>query len=322
MIVASVALVAFAVGAALPAPAGAGATGDRATKQNILVIQNYIERYGAAHRYTYPSAWKVGAGTGLGELWPDSVYGSGAMLSGKGAGDFTYRRAADQHGYTLTGHLLGYAEFVVSGRMPRAITRLRNEKTRVSVALIRQFVDLWADQNDGLYPSGINKGTFVDVWTAWPWPTDAWTSWGMSEGTQPGSFTYEQLKAGKGFSIAGHLSGGNAYTIEGNADDNLSNVMRIHLKNEIAMSRVQVLKDYVDEWQAAHAGTLPTVGQMTPGGAVGLAHSWWPANPWTLAPMAASSATGDYVYTPNGGSFTISVVLEADALYPSPYTAQ
>jgi hypothetical protein len=97
-----------------------------------------------------------------------------------------------------------------------------------------------------------------------------------------------------------------------------------------AQGYAQVLKGYVDEWKLDHAGELPTVEQMTSTGAVGTAHTWWPANPWTLAPMGPGTSLGCFEYTPGGGgSFTIvlhqqplpMVNGQAGTEFPATYTA-
>ena len=63
----------------------------------------------------------------------------------------------------------------------------------------------------------------------------------------------------------------------------------------------QVLREYVEEWKAAHAGAPPTLDQMTKTGAVGALHAWWPLNPWMNAPMADNDVKGDFQYAVGDG---------------------
>ena len=70
----------------------------------------------------------------------------------------------------------------------------------------------------------------------------------------------------------------------------------------------QVLREYVEEWKAAHGGTPPALSEMTKTGAVGASHGWWPLSPWTSAPMVNSDTAGDFQYTPGaGGAYTLTV---------------
>ena len=96
-----------------------------------------------------------------------------------------------------------------------------------------------------------------------------------------------------------------------------------------AQACVQVAKDYVDEWAQAHAGVPPAAGDLSTSGAVGAAHTWWPKNPWTAAPMVAGQNRGDFQYTENGdGTYALTVHEtpftdpEYGAAYPEYYTAQ
>jgi hypothetical protein len=95
--------------------------------------------------------------------------------------------------------------------------------------------------------------------------------------------------------------------------------MREHFKDLCAQGYAQVLKDYVDEWKLTHAGALPTPAEMALGGAVGLAHAWWPVSPWTSAPMVAGDSKGDFIYSPNGdGTFALGVHETLDETPPIP----
>ena len=63
---------------------------------------------------------------------------------------------------------------------------------------------------------------------------------------------------------------------------------------------------------------------MTRDGSVGTEHAaWWPANPWTNAPMQAGSSTGEFTYTPaDDGTFTV-VVYQAPIMgFDATYTAK
>ena len=88
-----------------------------------------------------------------------------------------------------------------------------------------------------------------------------------------------------------------------------------------------MIKAYVDHWAATHGGTLPTVAELAPAAAVGVAHTWWPTSPWDLMPMGPGTQYGEYTYTPGaGGSYTLVLHEQPDPdlpeYYPAEYTAQ
>jgi len=77
------------------------------------------------------------------------------------------------------------------------------------------------------------------------------------------------------------------------------------------------------EWALANGGDLPTVGQLTATGDVGLAHAWWPTNPFLGIKMAPGSGIGSFIYAPgDDGTFSVTVNLVATDLYPATYTAK
>jgi hypothetical protein len=313
---------AVAAAGAVTAPAAATTIQDRYTKQNALIIQDYIERSGKADGFIYPAVSKVVPS--MGSLWPSDMYRAGLMRPGAKNGQYTYKLGAGGTSYRLVVHL-GSGDWTLTGGTPALVTRLRNTQVRTATSLIRQYVELYAGDHNGVYPpvgEVVQVGAVGTIWSANLWPLDPWTLLPMTPGTKHGEFGYAVGDAGSSYTLTGSLSGAD-YVLEGTADQNLSNLMRIGLKNEIAIARAQVLKDYVDAWKAQNAGILPSVDQVTSTGSVGGAHTWWPANPWTLEPMAPGTGYGDYTYTPGpDGRFTVSVVLQPRDGYTSPYVAQ
>lgn len=79
------------------------------------------------------------------------------------------------------------------------------------------------------------------------------------------------------------------------------------LRNRIAQSGVQVVKDYVELWRLTHAGALPTGEQLAWDGAVGSSHAWWPKDPWSGAPMTAGPDKGQFQYVPSGDVYALTV---------------
>ena len=108
--------------------------------------------------------------------------------------------------------------------------------------------------------------------------------------------------------------------------------LRISLKDMAAQGYAQVLKDYVDEWKLAHDGSLPTAGQMSPTGAVGAAHTWWPQEPLDAHADGLRDLKGSTSSSRPAPGRTFTIVLHQQPLpkwhgqagtdFPETYTAE
>jgi hypothetical protein len=191
----------------------------------------------------------------------------------------------------------------------------------VGATLIGYGVELQAIQYNDTYPASVSRGTLENVVD--PWPANPFTNQPMIDSITRGNYHYATTM--NGYTLVATLADGSTYDVAAWTQWLFSPLwrLRVSLKDKAAEGYAQVLKDYVDEWKLAHAGTLPTVDQMNAAGDVGAAHTWWPVSPWSLQPMAQGTATGCFEYTPgDGGAFTI--VLHQSALpmvYGDPSTA-
>ena len=76
---------------------------DTACKQNLYLLQRYVEAYAASHGSLYPTADLVNAATfGLpGYVWPIDPWSGAAMVQGTSVGDFSYTQLTAGTSYSL-----------------------------------------------------------------------------------------------------------------------------------------------------------------------------------------------------------------------------
>lgn len=314
------------------APPQVTANRNDATKSGLVVVQRciekYAENYGDRCPATIDATIRDDPYAGLkGTHWPQNPFTGGLMANGTAAGDYTYLPGAGGTSYRLVGHLSGGAQYTITGDTSATWTsKFRSwwkaEVTKNGVLRIRERIEEWAIDYYAYPPASAvaaNGGVgqlFVDE----DWPKNPFTNVPMVDSSALGDFTYVTFE--DSYTITGHLPGGGSYTLGPSTIPGHVHLLREHLKNLWAQTGIQVIKDYVDAWAAAHSGTLPTAAQLSSSGAVGLAHGFWPRNPWTWAPMAQGTWPGDFEYTPGGGTYTLVVHQHADEWYPETYTAQ
>ena len=76
---------------------------DTQCKQNLYLLQRYIEAYAASHGALYPTEDLVNSATfvPLGYAWPASPWTGNAMTQGTSVGDFSYTQLTGGTGYAL-----------------------------------------------------------------------------------------------------------------------------------------------------------------------------------------------------------------------------
>jgi hypothetical protein len=291
------------------------------------VIKSYIEQYGLLNNATAPAAGEVSKTGGVGQLfafWPANPFTGQPMAPGTGPGEFAYAAGAGG-AYSLSARTSQTSPVVLDGAIPQqlktALTAARDAVTNANIHVIQQGVDRYARDNNDVFPpdaSPATLGTCVDQW-----PANPWTGAPMSTSSSAqGDCTYSQSLFA--YTITAHLAGGAQGDVVDNWWFDRWLGIRDNLKDLCVQAHGQVLKEYIDEWKAAHAGTPPTVEQMTKAGAVGALHAWWPANPWAASPMTNRDATGDFQYTPGaGGTYTLTVRQQVtDAFTQEHYTPE
>jgi hypothetical protein len=291
----------------------------RAAELGARLIKGYIEQWGMLNNAIAPSADKVAKTGAIGQAfpyWPDNPYTDAPMTMGGEQGDFLYT-AGDNGTYTMSVNKGAATWVTLDGAVPHqlttALTAARDEYVKVSMYYLQGAIDRYAWACNDVFPAqpDVNE---VDLspWAFEYWPKNPWFAWNMgpsesmTPGTSMGTYTYA-VGGQHGYTLAGHLSDGTDYTVDGYwAEQKMG--FRDRLKNMVLQAQGQTLKEYVEEWKAAHAGVPPTLDQMTEAGAVGGAHTWWPLNPWTNAPMTNADSKGQYQYAVGPeNTYTLSV---------------
>ena len=73
-----------------------------AAKQNLLLLQRYVEAYAAAHGGTYPAPADVSAATSWPSyVWPRNPWTGADMAAGTALGDFSYAQLSSGTSYSL-----------------------------------------------------------------------------------------------------------------------------------------------------------------------------------------------------------------------------
>ncbi len=252
------------------------------------VIKGYIEQWGLLNNATAPAAGQItasGVGAGFG-FWPKNPWTAADMAVGTAEGDIAYSPGGDGIAYTLSAHTSA-GTIDLSGAVPQqlktSLTMVRDELMKADMNYLQATVDRYALDNNDAFPSNASKQELNDYAFDY-WPKNPWTWTDMQSSPNQGDYTYTVAAGYDSYQIAGHLFNGTDYVVDDYWAERMLG-LRARLKDMCAEGYAQVIKDYADEWAASHGGIPPTAAQLTPGGDVGLSHTWWPKNPWTNAAM-------------------------------------
>jgi len=174
---------------------------------NILLLQGYINTQAETKDFVYPARDDVKKGGALvAPIWPGNPWTGGTMAPGASKGTYTYTVKADLSGYTLVGHL-SKGSYKVGGGVPKWLKDERDESAKAGLALLQQYVEMWARANAGAYPvvADVASGAPVGLQPGVPiWPQSPWSHAAMAQGTASGDFAYA-LTAG-GYTLRVHLA--------------------------------------------------------------------------------------------------------------------
>ena len=178
-------------------------------KSNILLLQGYVNTQAEKNGFAYPVRSGVKKGGALvAPVWPVNPWTGGAMAPGTSKGTYTYTRRADLSGYTLVGHLSS-GSYKVTGGVPRWLKNERDASAKGGLALLQQYVELWARTHAGTSPAAadVAAGGAVGLQLGVPfWPQDPWTHAAMTQGPAKGDFEYVLTGGGSGYALRVHLA--------------------------------------------------------------------------------------------------------------------
>ena len=137
------------------------------------------------------------------------------MAPGTSKGTYTYTVKADLSGYTLVGHL-SKGSYKVTGGVPRWLKDERDVSTKAGLALLQQYVEMWAGAHAGAFPAAADvvSGGPVGLQPGVPiWPQNPWTRAAMTQGHAKGDFAYSLSGGGSGYTLRAHLAAGKDWVL-------------------------------------------------------------------------------------------------------------
>ena len=181
--------------------------------------------------------------------------------------------------------------------------------------LIREYVEDHAARHDGLYPapSDVEADGAVRLQPERRyWPSNPWDHRDMTQRGDRGSFSYTVSPDRSSYTLRLHRALKDDYVLHGSRGAGVWRHLLDTLEDEILRRSGRILSGYVDRWSLEHSGTLPTIVEMTPEGAVGAMHVDWPSYPVDDGPMRPGTEPGSYTYSPGAdGSYVLRIHLHA-----------
>ena len=301
---------------------------DQSAELGARVVKGYIEHWGMLYNGTAPAAAEVSKSGGVGQLftyWPTNPFTGQPMAPGTDPGEFAYSAGAGG-AYSLSAHTSQTSPVDLDGTIPQqlrtAIEKLRCDLTNANIWKIQNAVDRYALDNNEVAPPQADQATlgmYLDPWPANPWSPGS----PMAPSATSGNYLYAVNPIDFTYTITAYISANAPGDVVDGQWYSRMLGLRDRLKNMTCQAAAQTLRDYVEEWKATHAGTPPTLAQMTTTGAVGALHAWWPTNPWSGAPMANSDSRGDFQYAPGAGeAYTLTVRQQPVSPFSEYYTPQ
>jgi len=304
------------VGAA--APVASAFTRDAQMKQNLRLLQIYIERSAAAKSFVYPAAAAVKKGGGLtAPVWPANPWTGAAMAPGKARGTYTYKLVAGGDGYTLVGHLSA-GSFTVSGATPAwlenerlasgDVAAARDQSAEFGARVIKGYIEQYGMLNNGTAPAAgdVTRAGALGSWFPF-WPENPYSGQPMAQGADPGEFAYT-AGAGGAYSLSARTSQTSPVVLDGTIPQQLKNALTA-ARNAVTNASIHVIQQGVDRYAYDNNDVFPPDASPA---TLGTYVDSWPANPWTGAPMdTSSSAPGDCTYSQSLFAYTITAHLAA-----------
>ena len=314
---------------AADALAAVAPTRKQAAELGARLIRSYVEQWGMLNNASAPSADKVSKTGAVGAAfpyWPDDPYTGAPMTAGGQQGGYLYSPGSGG-AYSMSATTGAATTVTLDGAVPQqltnALTAARDDYVKTSMYYLQGAIDRYAWDYNDVYPApalvtqiGLSDYAF-DYWPANPWLAAT----AMGPGTGKGTYTYV-LGGSHGYTLAGRLGDGTDFTVDGYWAERKMG-FRDRMKNMTLQAHGQVLRDYIEEWKAAHTGVPPTLEQMTRTGAVGASHGWWPLSPWTNSPMVNNDTRGEFQYAVGAdASYTLTVRQAPITPYSEYYTPE
>lgn len=167
---------------------------DKQVQAGGLLIQNYIDKYGMAHQFTYPDKSMVKKGGGLPDstlMWPANPWTGKIMGPGSARGTYTYVLGSGGTSYSLTMHFSS-GKYVFKGALPSWLKSERDTASLQNLLLLQRYLDAYKTAHSDFPATGsLDPATL----TGYSWPKNLWTGADMVAGDASGDFSYTRLSS-------------------------------------------------------------------------------------------------------------------------------
>jgi len=162
---------------------------------------------------------------------------------------------------------------------------------REALMALRGIIDREGAAHYFAYPGRreVRAGGGLSSW----WPSDPWTGGPLTPGSSQGHFRYTRTKDRRHYRLTGFLGGGRAIVVTGGMPRGI--MLAYDHRGEEGLN---LIRQYVEDYAAAHHGLYPAPADVAADGAVGTSPSrrYWPSNPWNHSMMAQRSDHGSFSY--------------------------
>ncbi len=166
-----------------------------------------------------------------------------------------------------------------------------DKQMRQAVLALRGLIDRKGAQNHFTYPgpATVYPGRLA---ASRLWPDDPWTGRDLRPGTRRGNYRYTVTRDRRRYRLVGYLNVG-TIVLSGSMP---RSIMRAY--DHRGEEGLNLIREYVEDYAAHHAGRYPPPVEVADEGAVRLRpeRRYWPSNPWDHKNMARRGDRGSYSY--------------------------
>jgi hypothetical protein len=190
----------------------------------------------------------------------------------------------------IIGAALLAAVLLGAGAAAPARASSPNAQMREALMAVRGLIDRAGAAAFFTYPleSRVRAGDLGGSW----WPADPWSGEAMTAGAGRGHFRYRVSADRRHYRLIGYLDGG-AVVLTGGMPKTIM-LAYDHRSEE----GINLIRQYIEDYAAGHAGIYPLPSEVDDDGAVGLEprHRYWPSNPWDHFSMTQRDDHGSFSY--------------------------
>jgi hypothetical protein len=167
-----------------------------------------------------------------------------------------------------------------------------NDEMRAATLALRGLIDRTGAERYFTYPrrSSVRPGRLAGSRL---WPDNPWSGGDLRPGTSRGHYRYTVTPDRRRYRLVGYLDGGTIVLSGGMP----RSIMRAY--DHRGEEGINLIRQYVEDYAAAHDGVYPLPADVEADGAVGQEprHRYWPSNPWDHRNMTQRRDRGSFAYS-------------------------